>query len=309
MLSADSWRAVAPSGDIRNYYCAQNAHVTANRLHHFNAPAQAALRVLVPQLVSSGYPTKVVGDLRFGIRHAPTCSLLFTIEQQHGEHVATTVTVPEEQLEDPLDYLPCSRILAYAKGQSIYNQQQPLSSLNLIIEGKVRVSRTFHGGRQIVVDIYHQDEFFGESVFLAGRAVKEGAIAMERTKLMSWSLGAVADIMAREPKLGIALLQLLALRSLDYGERLESFSVDNIARRLARSLVRFSERLGEEQEDGAIRMMPFTHELLSQVVGTSREIVTHYMNHFRRQGYLQYSRREMLVHRDALCEWLRQPAA
>ena len=223
--------------------------------------------------------------------------------------MATTVTVPEEQLEDPLAYLPCSRILEYAKGQSIYDQQHPVSSLNLIIEGKVKVSRMSDDGRQIVVDIYHKDEFFGESVFLAGRLAEEQAVAMEHTKMMNWSLGAVADIMAREPKLSIALLQLLALRSLDFGERLESFSVDNIARRLARNLIRFSERLGEQREGGAIRMMPFTHELLSQVVGTSREIITHYMNQFRRKGYLQYSRRGMFVYRDALREWLRQPSA
>ncbi len=132
---------------------------------------------------------------------------------------------------------------------------------------------------------------------------------MEPTKLMTWSLTTVADIMAREAKLGIALLQLLAQRGLDFGERLESFSVDNIARRLARNLIRFSDRLGEERKGGAIRIMPFTHELLSQVVGTSREIVTHYMNQFRRKGYLQYSRREIFVYRDALQEWLRQPAA
>ena len=46
-------------------------------------------------------------------------------------------------------------------------------------------------------------------------------------------------------------------------------------------------------------MIPFTHELLSQYVGTSREIVTHYMNQFRRQGYLRYSRKGILLHRDA----------
>ena len=183
-----------------------------------------------------------------------------------------------------------------------------MSNLNLIVDGKVKVSRTSDDGRQIVVDIYHKDEFFGESVFLLGRPAQEQAVAIEDTKLMNWSLAAVADIMAREPKLGIALLQLLAQRSVDFGERLESFSVDNIARRLARSLIRFSERLGETREGGAIRMMPFTHELLSQVVGTSREIVTHYMNEFRRKGYLQYSRTGIFVYRDALREWLRQPA-
>jgi CRP-like cAMP-binding protein len=38
-------------------------------------------------------------------------------------------------------------------------------------------------------------------------------------------------------------------------------------------------------------MMPFTHEALSRFVGTSREIVTHYMNRFRRLGFISYSRR------------------
>jgi CRP-like cAMP-binding protein len=84
--------------------------------------------------------------------------------------------------------------------------------------------------------------------------------------------------------------------------------VDNIARRLARSLIRFSERLGVVEEDGSVRMTPFTHELLSQYVGTSREIVTHYMNHFRRQGYLKYSRKGIVLYRDAFRDWLRQSA-
>jgi CRP/FNR family transcriptional regulator len=219
------------------------------------------------------------------------------------------VTVPKDQLEDPLAYLPCSRIVEYRKGQVIYGAEQTASNLCLIIEGTVKVLRMSNDGHQIVMDIYHTDDFFGESAFLAGQTPKEQAVAMENTKLMTWSVPALADIMARAPKLGIALLQLLAQRSLDFGNRLESFVVDNIARRLARSLIRFSERLGEENGDGSVLMMPFTHELLSQVVGTSREIVTHYMNQFRRQGYLQYSRKGISVHQNALRAWLRHPAA
>ena len=62
----------------------------------------------------------------------------------------------------------------------------------------------------------------------------------------------------------------------------------------------------EGDEDGSVHMAPFTHELLSQYVGTSREIVTHYMNQFRRQGYLRYSRKGILLYRDAMKDWLRQ---
>jgi tetratricopeptide (TPR) repeat protein len=48
----------------------------------------------------------------------------------------------------------------------------------------------------------------------------------------------------RRPRLAVALLQILVQRSIDFVQRIESFSVDNIARRLARTLIRFWERFG-----------------------------------------------------------------
>ncbi len=213
--------------------------------------------------------------------------------------------VQQRPLEDPLAHLPCSTIVEYRKGQTIYGHDQPSTSLYLVIDGKVKICRLAEDGRQVVVDIYQPDEFFGESAFVGESQRSEMAVALESTKLMIWTINEIEDIATRRPRLAIALLQLLVQRSMDFGSRIESFSVDNIARRLARALIRFSERLGQETEDGSVQMIPFTHELLSQYVGTSREIVTHYMNQFRRQGYLRYSRKGILLHRDAMKDWLR----
>jgi CRP/FNR family transcriptional regulator len=218
------------------------------------------------------------------------------------------IIAPQRALEDPLAHLPCSTILEYKKGQVIYNQDQPSTSIYLVIDGKVKVCRLADDGRQVVVDIYQPDEFFGESAFLGLAQRTEIAVALENTKVMTWTTNEIEEITMKRPKLAIALLQLLVQRSMDFGYRIESFSVDNIARRLARTLIRFSERLGSKNDDGSVQMIPFTHELLSQYVGTSREIVTHYMNQFRRQGYLRYSRKGIMLYRDALREWLKQPA-
>ena len=223
--------------------------------------------------------------------------------------MATSPTVAQPKpLEDPLAHLPCSSIVEYRKGQVIYNQDQPSTNIHLIIEGKIKVSRLADDGHQVVVDIYQPDEFFGESAFLNLPHRCEQATALENTKLMTWTTTEIEDIIMRRPKLAVALLQILVQRTIEFTHRIESFSVDNIARRLARSLIRFSERLGSQAEDGSVRMVPFTHELLSQYVGTSREIVTHYMNQFRRQGYLKYSRKEVVLYRDAFKEYLRQTA-
>ena len=83
------------------------------------------------------------------------------------------------------------------------------------------------------------------------------------------------------------------------------FSADKIHRRLVRLLIRFSERFGTTEDDGSVQMGPFTHELLAQYVGTSREIVTHYMNQFRRQGYLRYSRKGIILYRRLLREQMK----
>jgi CRP/FNR family transcriptional regulator, cyclic AMP receptor protein len=49
-------------------------------------------------------------------------------------------------------------------------------------------------------------------------------------------------------------------------------------------------------------MLPLTHETLAQYVGTSREIVTHYMNRLRRGGFVRYTRKNIVLYRDALKE-------
>jgi CRP/FNR family transcriptional regulator len=213
---------------------------------------------------------------------------------------------PRKALEDPLAYLPCSSILEYSRGQVIYDRQRPSAAIHLVLGGRVKVALLNEDGHQVVVDIYGADDFFGESAFLGLPNRIEQASALDNAKLMAWSASEIEQIIEKRPRLAVALIQILVQRTVEYAGRIESLSVDDIAHRLARTLIRFSERLGSVEEDGAFRLMPFTHELLSQYVGTSREIVTLYMNQFRRQGYLRYSRQGIVLYRDALNNWLRE---
>ena len=216
------------------------------------------------------------------------------------------VMAPSRPIEDPLAHLARTNVTEYPKGQTIYSQQQPSLAVYLVISGKVKVSRLAGDGRQVVVDIYRPDDLFGESAFLDAPPRSDQAVAMEDTRLMSWSSAEIEAAIAKRPRLGMALLQILVQRTGDLGRRVESLSVDNIARRLAHSLLRFGERLGTQGQDGTVSMPPFTHELLAQYVGTSREIVTHYMSQFRREGLLRYSRAGIAIHRAALAAWLNE---
>ena len=215
--------------------------------------------------------------------------------------------VLQKPLEDPLAYLPCSATIQYKKGQLIYDHHDHGSRVYLIMQGRVNVSLLADSGGQVVVDIYQEDEFFGEAAFLQQGHAGEQATAMVDTKLMSWTTAELHAVIMSRPRLAIALVQVFAKRTMDCSVRIESFFGNTIEGRLARALIRFSERMGADTQagDGSFRMPPITHELLADYVGTAREIITHYMNKFRREGYLRYSRSEMIVFREPLREWIR----
>jgi CRP/FNR family transcriptional regulator, cyclic AMP receptor protein len=211
-------------------------------------------------------------------------------------------------LEDPLTYLRRSGVLEYEKGQTIYAYNQPAAAIYLVIDGKVRVTRLTPTGRRVLVDIYQPDEFFGESALLSLKSAPEMAIAGALTRLMSWSVEEVEEIIRHQPMLALALMQVFVQRSADFLQRIEDFSAENISRRLALSLMRFAERMGTEMEKGSVRIDPLTHEMLSQYVGTSREMVTHWMKEFQRRRFLCYSRQAILIYPEALSAWLKLAA-
>jgi CRP/FNR family transcriptional regulator len=201
-------------------------------------------------------------------------------------------------------YLPRKGVTGYRKGQVIFAEHQPPMGLQLVVQGRVKVSIPLENGTQTVVNIFTTDDFFGERSLLGTQPGFERATALDNVTLMSWTSLEIEEQVVRQPGLGVALLQMLVRRGLDYEDRLQFFALHNAAERVAVSLLRFAARLGARDEDGSIRIAPLTHQVISEYVGTSREIVTSQMNFLRQKGYLRYSRKGIQVYEDALRDHL-----
>jgi CRP/FNR family transcriptional regulator len=211
---------------------------------------------------------------------------------------------PPREMEDALMYLPRKGVTDYRKGQIIFDEDQPFPGLHLVVQGRVKVTMPADRGTEIVVDIFTTDDFFGESSLLGESEYTERSQALDSVALMSWTSREIQEQLERQPVLGIALVQLMAKRSLDLAERLQSFALDKASERVVRSLLHFADRLGNRSEDGSIQIPPLTHQVIAEYVGTSREIVTFQMNCLRQKGCLQYSRRGIQVYTQPLREHL-----
>jgi CRP/FNR family cyclic AMP-dependent transcriptional regulator len=196
-------------------------------------------------------------------------------------------------------------VTEYRPRQVIYDEQNASDGLSLVIGGRVKVTTTTEGGAEIVSGIFQPDEFFGAGCLLGEHmTTRERATALESTTLMSWPSVEIEGHIKRKPKLGVALMQMLARLCLDMEERLQTLALAKTQQRLADSLLRLA-RLGTRESDGAVSIPPLTHQLLSEYVGTSREIVTTHMGQWRRQGLVRYSRKAIHIYSEALTEHLR----
>jgi len=220
--------------------------------------------------------------------------------------MASSLLAFAPQRQGPLAFLPRGTLVEYQKNDVIYSQVQPGVGIYLVLDGRVKVSRSTLGGREVVVEIYGAGDFFGEATLLGFQPDSEEATALEDTKVTVWPVTLVEDLVAAEPRLAAALWRILVERTLSLEDRIESMAHDHVECRLARTLLGFAEWFGKAGDHGAVHMPGLTHYLLAHYVGTSREIVSHDMSEFRAQGLIRYTRKTITVYPLALQQWLQQ---
>ncbi|MCW3123855.1 MAG: transcriptional regulator, partial [Flavipsychrobacter sp.] len=76
-----------------------------------------------------------------------------------------------------------SNVNGYKKKQVIYKQANHPHYLFYIVKGKVKTFKTHEDGKDLVIDLYNEGDFFGYTTLLESAIYKETAEAIEETEL------------------------------------------------------------------------------------------------------------------------------
>jgi len=208
---------------------------------------------------------------------------------------------------DALSLLPRTPILLYPKRCSIYGHHGGPTRLYLVLAGAVKLNCTTVNGTQSMVRIVPSEGFFGESALVQqAEPLRETAVALVSTQLMSWTSDEVEIHIERQPRLALALCEYFGRCNEQMRERIVTVATQKTGIRVSVALCQLAREIGESRNDGALRLNGMTHHVLAEYIGTSREIVTCEMNLLRQQGYVQYCRQYIDIYVDALSESVRR---
>jgi CRP/FNR family transcriptional regulator, cyclic AMP receptor protein len=190
------------------------------------------------------------------------------------------------------------KFVSFEKKQIIFAQGDWSDAVFYIQSGKVKLTVVSNNGKEATIGILGEKNFFGEGC-LAGQSLRmAAATAMTDCELLRIEKKAMMQALHREHALSDMFVAYLLTRNIRYEEDLVDQLFNSSENRLARILLLLAQ-FGKEGAPQTV-IPKLSQETLAEMVGTTRSRVSHFMNNFRKLGFVDYGEGGMQVHSSLL---------
>ena len=178
-------------------------------------------------------------------------------------------------------------VAKHHKGDVIFQQQGAADAVFYVRKGKIKITIESKQGKEAVVGILDPGEFFGEGCLIGQSLRLATATAMTDSEVLRVGKTEMIRVLHDEPSFGEMFIAHLLTRNSKVEEDLVDQLFNSSEKRLARTLL----LLANFGKDGGPQPIttPISQETLAEIIGTTRPRVSHFMNKFRKLGFISYN--------------------
>ena len=182
-----------------------------------------------------------------------------------------------------------------ARGERLFGEGDVGDKLYVVLDGKIKLTRTAADGRENLLSVIGPGEMFGELSLFDPRPRTQTATALTDTRLAALDHQALRDWVTDRPDMALHLLRALAQRLRRTNEVMTDLVFTDVPGRVAKALLDLADRFGLQRPDGLQVNHDLTQEELAQLVGASRETVNKALADFVSRGWIQLSAKSVLL--------------
>jgi CRP/FNR family cyclic AMP-dependent transcriptional regulator len=175
----------------------------------------------------------------------------------------------------------------YQRNQDIFVQGQVADTVFFIQKGRVKITVMSEHGKEAVVAILNEGQFFGEGCLNDQPLRKSTTSAMTDCQITSITKSVMLTAIRDQPQFSNLFMEHLLSRN----SRIQEDVIDQLFNSSEKRLARLLLLLANYGKEGSPPIAPVTvsQETLAAMVGTTRSRVSHFMNKFRKSGFIDYS--------------------
>src|SRR5437016_10644159 len=184
------------------------------------------------------------------------------------------------------------------KRQIVFSQGDPADAVFYIQKGKIELRVLSQQGKEAILATLGVGDFFGEGC-LAGQPLRMAtAVAATDCSVMRLEKSAMIAVLHDEPVFSALFISYLLTRNIRIEEDLVDQLFNSSEKRLARMLLLLA-NFGKEGRPETV-IANVSQETLAEMIGTTRSRVSHFMNKFRKLGFIHYDGGSLEVHSSLL---------
>jgi CRP-like cAMP-binding protein len=192
--------------------------------------------------------------------------------------------LPSTVIEHLGSYMKTRKV---ARGATIFAKGDPGSGLMGVLSGMVKVSVASSEGKDIVLNIFHEGEIFGEIALLDGRPRTADATAMSDCELIVIERRDFIPFLSDHPDVTIKFIEILCARLRRTSEQVQDVTFLNLPTRLAKTLLQLTDN---PETSAPKRKVAITQREISQIIGRSRESTNKQLRVWAKRGWIRLER-------------------
>ncbi|MFZ2452086.1 MAG: Crp/Fnr family transcriptional regulator [Methylovulum miyakonense] len=171
----------------------------------------------------------------------------------------------------------------FTRGSVLVGQGEASNNLlYIVLSGRLKVFTSNEEGRELLLDYLVEGDTFGELSLFDDEPRSATVMTVEDCKIGLFPRAFLFTCLQNNPNIAIELLRTVIKRMRNTTEQVSSLALLDIYGRIAKVLT----GMAKPQEDGRLVTDTLTHQELSTMVGSSREMVTRILNDLKRGGYV-----------------------
>ncbi len=152
--------------------------------------------------------------------------------------------------------------------------------LYFVKKGRIKIFKTNEDGKEYIIHICKEGEFFGYIDLINHDKYTESAAAMEDTEVSLIPREDFSKLLNANRDVASQLIKMLADNITEKEEQLLNLAYNSVRRRVADAIL----LLSQKQEDGSISIL---RDDLARIVGTAKESVIRMLTEFKEDGYIE----------------------
>lgn len=187
----------------------------------------------------------------------------------------------------------------YPANSILINEGDDSSSLYVIVEGEVKVFVNDEQGKEAILSIMGEGEYFGELSLIDDAPRSASVMTIKPTKVMIITKADFKRCLNDYPELAFNLIRAMSKQIRALTDSVKNLSLMDVYGRVAHTLL----DLADDRDGKQVIDQRLTHQDIANMVGASREMVSRILKDLSTGGYITVDKKSITINEKLPAGW------